>query len=246
LALLVGALMLAAPLGHAQEAQPLYSSILTLDQERLFNGSRVAQRVSEEIERRMQELAAENREIEADLNAQELDLTQRRSTLPPTEFRALADAFDEKVQAIRVQQDEKERALLLMQEQEQQNFLRRISPVLAEIVRERRAVVVLDRRTVFLSADTVDITDEAIARINAALDAEANPAPAPELGPEPEPEPEPGPAPEPAPPAEADALSPAQSPSLSEDPAQTPEAPVQPEDPVQSEDPVEPEAPVQP
>ncbi len=175
--MLVGALVMAAPFCLAQDQGQLQSPVVTLDQERLFNGSRVAERVSAEIEQRMQELAAENRQIEADLNAQELDLTKRRPTLPTAEFRALADAFDEKVQAIRIQQDEKERALLRMQEQERQNFLRRITPVLAEIVRERRAVVVLDRRTVFLSADNVDITDEAIARINEALDAEANSEP---------------------------------------------------------------------
>ena len=204
LALMVGALILAAPLCFAQDQGQLQSPVVTLDQERLFNGSRVAERVSAEIEQRMQELATENRQIEADLNAQELDLTKRRPTLSTTEFRALADAFDEKVQAIRVQQDEKERALLRMQEQERQNFLRRITPVLAEIVRERRAVVVLDRRTVFLSADNVDITDEAIARINAALDAEGNSTPEP--------------APVPAPTLEVPA----------EQPAQTPETPAQP------------------
>ncbi len=41
-------------------------------------------------------------------------------------------------------------------------------PVLSDLVRERGAVVVLDRRDVFLSADAIDITDEAIARLNTA------------------------------------------------------------------------------
>ena len=43
-----------------------------------------------------------------------------------------------------------------------------IAALISEIVRERGALIVLDRRDVFLSADRIDITDDAIARINAA------------------------------------------------------------------------------
>jgi Skp family chaperone for outer membrane proteins len=37
------------------------------------------------------------------------------------------------------------------------------------VVRERNAAVILDRRNVFLSAESVDITQEAIERIDAQL-----------------------------------------------------------------------------
>ncbi|MCG6901613.1 MAG: OmpH family outer membrane protein [Rhodobacter sp.] len=179
-------------LGAQELSQGLPSPILTLDQERLFNGSRVAERVVAETERRTAELTAENRRIEEQLVAEELELTERRPSLPPDEFRALADAFDAKVQGIRAAQDAKARELQRLQDEERQNFLRRITPVLAEIVRERGAVVVLDRRSVLLSAEAIDITDEAIARINEVLDQAATqtPAPAPEAVPEPAPAPE--------------------------------------------------------
>jgi len=155
--------------GQEPDIPPMPSPILTLDQERLFNGSNVAERVSQEVERRSAELAAENRAIEAKLVAEELDLTERRPSLKPAEFRALANAFDEKVQRIRAEQDAKTRELQRLSEQARQNFLRRITPVLAEIVSERGAVVVLDRRSAVISAESIDITDEAIARINTAL-----------------------------------------------------------------------------
>lgn len=152
-----------------QEAGTLAFPVLTLDQERLFDGSRVAERVVAETERRTAELTAENRRIESQLVAEELDLTERRPNLPVEEFRALADAFDAKVQDIRAAQDAKLRELQRLRDEERQNFLRRITPVLAEIVRERGAALVLDRRSVLLSADAIDITDEAIARINDVL-----------------------------------------------------------------------------
>lgn len=172
--------------GHvaAQDGLQIPSPILTVDQEALFNNSALAETISAEIEKRGEALAAENREIEARLVAEELDLTEKRPTMDPGEFRELADAFDEKVQKLRTEQDTKTRELQRMREQERQSFLRRISPILSEIVRERGAVVVLDRRAVFLSADTIDITQDAIARINAAFEGDAGPgeppAPAPE------------------------------------------------------------------
>lgn len=155
--------------GVAPDPVQVPSPVLILDQERLFDGSQVAERISAEIEQRSRELAAENRAIEAQLVAEELDLTERRASLSPDAFRTLADAFDEKVQRFRAEQDAKTRELQRLRDQERQNFLRRITPVLAEIVRERGAVAVLDRRSVFLSAESIDITEEAIKRINDAF-----------------------------------------------------------------------------
>lgn len=181
--------------GEAQELGAVQPIVLTLDQERLFQGSAAAARISAAIERQAAELAAENREIEAALSAEELELTEARPTLEPEAFRALADAFDEKVQRIRGEQDAKERALQELREAERQNFLRRISPVLAEIARERGALLILDRRAVLLSADSIDITDEAIARIDASLTVDP-PLGAPETSPEPAPDPSPETAPD--------------------------------------------------
>lgn len=159
-----------AHLGAAQETGTLVSPILTLDQERLFEGSGLSDRVSAEIERRSQELAEQNRRIEAELVAEELALTEQRPSLSAADFRALADAFDEKVQRLRAEQDAKQLELQRLRDEERQSFLGQITPVLATIVRERGALIVIDRRAAILSADAIDITDEAIARINAALD----------------------------------------------------------------------------
>ncbi len=179
------AAVLSAGQASGQEALQFPSPILTLDQEALYNGSLAAERISEEIERRGDELAAENREIEARLVAEELELTEKRPTMDPEAFGQLADAFDEKVQRLRAEQDAKTRELQRLRDRERQTFLRRISPILGEIVRERGAVVVLDRRSVFLSAESIDITQEAIDRINAAFE-EDEALPGPDA-PEPEP-----------------------------------------------------------
>ncbi len=170
---------LAAPL-PAQTPAPAPSlelppPILTIDGERLFEATAFGRRVTSEVEAAARALAAENREIEARLIAEERDLTERRPSMAQEEFRPLADAFDEKVQRLRAEQDQKQRSVEALRDQSRQEFVGKIGPILSAIVRERGALVILDRRSVFLSADSIDITSDAIARIDAAIGDGADP-----------------------------------------------------------------------
>jgi len=101
-------------------------------------------------------------------------------------FRAEAEAFDAKVQRIRSEQDAKEQALSDSVEQGRTEFLNAATPVLAGLMIDSGAAVILQRRDVFLSASLVDITDEAIAAIDAQLgegDGTSGPLDAPRTAP---------------------------------------------------------------
>ena len=161
----MAAFLLTAPLA-AQEAAPPPVSVLTIDPQRLFEETAYGRRVQRDLETMASALAQENRRIEAELIAEERDLTERRAALPIEEFRALADAFDTKVEQIRAEQDSKALNLQRRQEAERQRFFGQIGAVLSDIVRERRAAVVLDQRNVFIAAESVDVTDETIARVD--------------------------------------------------------------------------------
>ncbi|OAN75524.1 hypothetical protein A8B78_16035 [Jannaschia sp. EhC01] len=153
----------------AQPVAPPGAAILVLNQDRLLTQTEFGQRIQSELDAASQALAAENREIEAQLTEEELDLTERRPTMPTEEFRALADEFDTRVVAIRAAQDAKTRDLQAQAEAAQQRFFEETVPVLLEIVQARGASVLLDSRTVLLSAGSVDITDAAIVAIDEAL-----------------------------------------------------------------------------
>ena len=150
----------------AQEATP----VLTIDQERILAETEIGAETFQALEARAQELAAENQAIEDDLIAEEQELTEQRATLNAEEFRDLANAFDIRVQQLRAEQDEKVRQLNRAREESRTQVLRDAAPIISEIVRMRGALVVIDRRDVFLSADSIDITDEAIQKINEAGD----------------------------------------------------------------------------
>ena len=167
---LAAALFLAGGANLAVAQDPALSippPILTIDQDRLFQETRPGLDISKEVEESADALASENEAIERELTQEELELTQLRETLSTEEFAERADAFDQKVQRIRAEQDQKARAINEAGEEARQRFFNDIAVHISDIVRERGALLVLDRRDVFLSADRIDITDEAIARVNA-------------------------------------------------------------------------------
>ncbi len=152
-----------------QENAPIASPVLTVDQERLFDQSAFGRAAVRALEAESAALAAENRRIEAELTEEERRLTAERATDDPAVFREKAAAFDAKVVEIRREQDQKARDLSRRPEELRQQFFRAAIPVLAQLIRERGAVAILDSRAILLSADVIDITDEAIVLIDQAL-----------------------------------------------------------------------------
>jgi Skp family chaperone for outer membrane proteins len=145
------------------------SPVLTIDPDRLFAESLFGKRVAADLRVEAEALDAENQRIETELTEEERDLTLRRPTMPVEDFRIEAEAFDVKVQGIRDVQDAKERSLQEAVSERRATFLEAVTPLLAQIMRESNAAVILDRRSVFLGAGVVDITDRAIAAVNAQL-----------------------------------------------------------------------------
>lgn len=173
---LSGAPLSGAPVSGAPVSAPL-SPVLVIRQDRLFETSAFGRAARAALDSRSKALIAENSRIEAELEAEERALTDRRATLPPEEFRPLAEAFNAKVERIRAEQDAKSRELARQSEADRKAFFDLALPVLAELMREKGAAVVLDQQAVFLSLDTIDITDEAVARIDARATVAPQPAP---------------------------------------------------------------------
>ncbi len=158
--------------------------ILTLDKERVFAESAAGQAVEAQIAAENEALAAENRQIDAALEAEERDLTERRPLIGTAEFQALAEAFNTKAVGLRETQVAKAKALERRREEERQKFFQSLVPVLAAIMRDAGAFVILDDKAVLVSFDRIDVTAEAILRMNAATGATP-----PVLAPEPTPAP---------------------------------------------------------
>lgn len=177
------------PAAPEADTLPIQSPVLILRQDELFERSAFGRAATARLEEANRTLVNENRQIEAALETEERDLTQRRPSLPPAEFRALAEEFDAKVEGIRAAQEAKGRGIARLRDEDRQRFFASVVPILAEIMRDSGAAVILDDEAVILSFDRVDITALAVARIDAAIGAgdglgtipetPAAPAPAP-------------------------------------------------------------------
>jgi Skp family chaperone for outer membrane proteins len=161
------ALVLGGPL-LAQETAGT-SAILIIDQNRLFVESAFGKASIAREQDFLDGLAEENKRIEADLVAEEQALTEQRKTLSAADFAALAEAFDQKVEKIRAEQDSKAAGLVAQRDADRKVFVQAIRPIVAELMDEQQAVAIVDKSLVILSLSSIDVTDEAIARVDAAL-----------------------------------------------------------------------------
>lgn len=179
---LFAAPVLALLMGHpllAQESGAFRSPVLTLNQQGLFEGSDYGKASLARLEEATRALQAENRRIEAGLETEEKELTARRAALTVEAFRPLSAAFDAKVEGIRTAQDAKSRELTRQRDQDRQRFFEKALPILADLMRESGAVVLMDQSAIILSLDRIDVTEIAIARIDAAFAEAEAPAEAP-------------------------------------------------------------------
>lgn len=147
----------------------LQSAILTVETDRLFTESLYGRRIQGEFVDARNALIAENRTKEAELLAEEKELTELRATLSREEFSKLAEEFDAKTQIIRSEQGAKDTEIRSDLESSRLEFLQIIQGIFAEIMRERRALAIFSNDTVILVADSINITDDAIAKIDALI-----------------------------------------------------------------------------
>ncbi|MEL6685456.1 MAG: OmpH family outer membrane protein [Pseudomonadota bacterium] len=158
-------LILALPASAQQTSPP----VLIIDSERLFVETLYGQRLASELAEQAAELQAENDRIVESLTLEERSLTVRRPDMDPAEFRAEAEAFDSKVQDVRRVRDAKNVDLQIATADARTQFEQRVQGIVANIMLERGAALVLEQRNVVLSVRAANITDDAIVRIDAEL-----------------------------------------------------------------------------
>jgi len=119
-----------------------------------------------EIRQRIQSGLAERRER---LQGEEKRLAEEREKLEPEEFREQVRAFEQQVFANREFSERESRRLQLLLSGASALLKERATAVLAGIMRERQAEVLLDSTQIILSVNSLDITDEAIRRLDEVL-----------------------------------------------------------------------------
>ena len=176
LLLLVAALTVCASQSFAQSDYPTVfpRPVLVLDQEMLFNDSKLGQAILLVEAEKRTVLLQENRIISDAFEKEEADLTVLRSSIPADEFHVLSEDFDKRVRAAREEQLSKDVELQKTNEARRRRFLWISAPYLSEIMSKYRAVAILDQRSVLLFDRNMDITSEAIELLDRAFEENPN------------------------------------------------------------------------
>ncbi len=152
------------------------ASFRILNEERLLRESRFGQAVLAELSEAEEQLEAENERIAAELVSEERALTEARASLTPEEFRARADEFDRRVEVIRAERNALSLDLARRLDAAAGRFFDEALPIILQMMTEEGLVAILRPDALILGADWLDMTDQAIQRLDATLDDEDVPA----------------------------------------------------------------------
>jgi Skp family chaperone for outer membrane proteins len=149
--------------------QPVQSTILTLDQEALFSRSQFGKALRAEIAKDASLAEAETRKIDADLEVEERDLTEKRPKMSADDFRILADAFDTKVKNLRAEREAAASALRDKEAAARQKFVAAVTQIIGDYMVQRGATAIVDKKAIIVSLLSIDITMDIVALIDQKL-----------------------------------------------------------------------------
>ena len=150
-------------------------ALLVLDQERVLTDSLPGQALLAEEAEERDALISQARRLDRELEEEERRLTDLRAGMDAAEFRALANAFDDRVVRTRREQDQRAADLTQRSEAARRAFFAKVAPILLDILSETNAGAVIDQRSVLIANQNLNITAEVIKRLNAQAEAPPDP-----------------------------------------------------------------------
>ena len=144
------------------------SPILIVNVDRIYRESAAGRSISAAEAELVKQAETELRARRDALTTEEQALAAERDTLSPSQLEERTAQFRASVAELR--QFRRERGVAIQKAVSAARVVLKqaLQPVLVAIMRERRAAAMLDARNVVLSASALDITDEAIRRLDAA------------------------------------------------------------------------------
>lgn len=143
------------------------SPFLFVNQERILTGSKTGQKVLADEETARDALRSDARAIDSAFEAEERQLNELRKTMSAEAFRAKADDFDARVVKARQDQDARSNALAQDLDQRRRQFYATVAPILVKVMDRYHAHAIFDENSVLLADETLNITSDVIAEVDA-------------------------------------------------------------------------------
>ena len=145
------------------------TSIGVLDLNKVLLDAKAAKDAAEEIDKIAKKI--ENQLIKSDeemINEQN-KLVEAQSIMAPEAFELKRKEYEEKVQNYNIERQNKLMSIDKLVESSRNEILNNLKPILEEISESKGITVILEKGTVLLNAETMDITEEVIKSLNKEL-----------------------------------------------------------------------------
>ena len=145
------------------------TSIGVLDLNRVLLDAKAAKKAAEEIDKIAKVIENELIKSDEEIINEQNKLIEAQSIMAPEAFELKRKEYEEKVQNYNIERQNKLLSIDKLVESSRNEILDKLKPILEEISEDKGITVILEKGTVLLNAETMDITDEVIKTLNKEL-----------------------------------------------------------------------------
>ena len=146
-----------------------HTSIGVIDLNYILSESKAAKNASEEIEKYALKIESEIATTDQGMIDEQNKLIESQSIMAPEAFEEKRIEYEKKVQNYNTERQEKFISIDQLIADSRNAVLDALKPILEEIANEKGITVLLEKNSVLLNADNMDITEEALKRLNKSL-----------------------------------------------------------------------------
>ncbi len=145
------------------------TSIGVLDLNRVLLDAKAAKKAAEEIDKIAKDIEKELINSDENMITEQNKLIEAQTIMAPEAFELKRKEYEEKVQNYNVERQNKLISVEKLIENSRNQILDKLKPILEEMSETKGITVILEKGTVLLNAETMDITDEIIEALNKEL-----------------------------------------------------------------------------
>ncbi len=147
-----------------------------IDLNYILSESKAAKDAAEKIEKIALDIEEEIKKTDQDLIDEQNKLLESQQIMAPAAFEEKRKEYEKKVQNYNVTRQEKFMSIDLLVNDSRNNVLNALKPILEEISNNKGITILLEKNSVLLNAENMDVTNEALKILNKQLpELEVNP-----------------------------------------------------------------------
>ena len=131
--------------------------------------SKAAKDAAEKIEKIASDIEEEIKQTDQDLIDEQNELLESQQIMAPAAFEEKRKEYEKKVQNYNVTRQEKFMSIDLLVNDSRNNVLNALKPILEEISNDKGITILLEKNSVLLNAENMDVTNEALKILNKQL-----------------------------------------------------------------------------